>query len=121
VLPIEIHDRGRGPELKGTRITVYDIIPYRLRGRGTAEIADILRPGYPEITADHFQALFTYMDENRDEVMAVHWKIEERNARGNPPEIEEKLKQGEQRLRVKLEEIRRKKLQAATDPNVANR
>ena len=28
--PIIIHDRGRGPELVGTRTTVYDVIPYWL-------------------------------------------------------------------------------------------
>ena len=26
--PPEIHDRGRGPEIKGTRITVYDVMDY---------------------------------------------------------------------------------------------
>lgn len=56
MLPIEIHDRGRGPELKGTRITVYDIIPYRLGGCTPAGIADILRPGYPAITPAHIEA-----------------------------------------------------------------
>jgi|GEM_PF-724337 len=100
LLPIEIHDRGRGPELKGTRITVYDIIPYRLGGRDAAEIAEILRPGYLAITAAHIAALFEYMDGHTDEVMAVHWKIEERNARGNPPEIEEKLKKSREKLEM---------------------
>ena len=102
MFPIEIHDRGRGPELKGTRITVYDIIPYRLNGRDAENIAELLRPGYPAITSAHIEALFRYMDEHRDEVMAVHWKIEARNARGNPPEIEEKLK----RSRAKIEALR---------------
>jgi len=113
MLPIEIHDRGRGPELKGTRITVYDIIPYRLAGRSPEEIAGFLRPGYPAITAAHVEALFRYMDEHYEEVMAVHRKIEERIARGNPPEVEEKLKQGEHRLRAKLLELKRKRAEAA--------
>jgi uncharacterized protein (DUF433 family) len=109
MLPIEIHDRGRGPELKGTRITVYDIIPYRLRGRTPAEIADILRPGYPAITPGHIEALFRYMDEHHEEVMAVHRKIEERIARGNPPEVEAKLAQTRLRVQAKMEELRRKR------------
>jgi uncharacterized protein (DUF433 family) len=109
MLPIEIHDRGRGPELKGTRITVYDIIPYRLRGRGPAEIADILRPGYPDITAAHIEALFRYMDGHHDEVMVVHHKIEERIARGNPPEVEEKLEHSRAKLEALREEFRRRK------------
>jgi uncharacterized protein (DUF433 family) len=116
MLPIEIHNRGRGPELKGTRITVYDIIPYRLKGWTAEGIAEVLRPGYPDITAAHIEALFRYMDEHHDEVMAVHWRIEERNARGNPPEIEEKLKQSRVRVQAKMEEFRRKRAAAVTEP-----
>src|SRR5206468_1303192 len=108
MLPIEIHDRGRGPELKGTRLTVYDIIPYRLAGRSPEEVAGFLRPGYPAITAAHIEALSHYMDEHYEEVMAVHRRIEERNASGNPPEIEEKLTRGRSRLREKLDELRRR-------------
>jgi uncharacterized protein (DUF433 family) len=113
MLPIEIHDRGRGPELKGTRITVYDIIPYRLGGRSPAEIADILRPGYPAITAGHIEALFRYMDDHHEEVMAVHRKIEERIARGNPPEVEEKLKQSRAKIEALREEFRKRREQSA--------
>ena len=113
MLPIEIHDRGRGPELKGTRLTVYDIIPYRLAGRRAAEIAEILRPGYPAITAAHIEALFRYMDEHHDEVMTVHRKIEERIARGNPPEVEEKLKESRAKVEALREEFRRRREQAA--------
>lgn len=113
MLPIEIHDRGRGPELKGTRLTVYDIIPYRLGGRSPVEIAGWLQAGYPALTAAHIEALFRYMDEHYEEVMAVHREIEERHARGNPPEIEEKLKQGEQRLRTRLLELKQQRAEAA--------
>ncbi len=119
MFPIEIHDRGRGPELKGTRITVYDIIPYRLNGRDTERIAEILRPGYPAITAGHIEALFRYMDEHYDEVMAVHWKIEERNARGNPPEIEAKLAQSRIRLQNLMEEFRRKRCESDSQADEA--
>lgn len=109
MLPIEIHDRGRGPELKGTRITVYDIIPYRLRGYTTEAVAEVLRPGYPDLTAGHIDALFRYMDEHHEEVMAVHRRIEERNARGNPPEIEEKRKLSRAKLEALREEFRRRR------------
>lgn len=102
--PIEIHDRGRGPELKGTRTTVYDIIPYRLGGRSPTYIAAAMGHSTEEI-----EALFRYMDEHHDEVMAVHWRIEERIARGNPPEVDEKLKSIRGAARARLEEIRRGK------------
>ena len=106
--PIEIHDRGRGPELKGTRITVYDIVPYRLNGRSATYIAAVLGRSTPEI-----EALFRYMDEHHDEVMAVHRRIEERIARGNPPEVEEKLKHSHAKLLARMEELRRRKQEQA--------
>ncbi len=102
--PIEIHDRGRGPELKGTRITVYDVIPYRLDGWPVASIALVLG-----LSSAQVEALFRYMDEHREEVMAVHRRIEERNARGNPPEVEEKLKQSHAKLLARMDELRRRK------------
>jgi uncharacterized protein (DUF433 family) len=102
--PIEIHDRGRGPELKGTRITVYDVVYYHLNGRSPNYIAAILG-----IATDEVQALLDYFEAHREAVLAHHYKIEERNARGNPPEIEEKLKHSHAKLLAKMEELRRRK------------
>ena len=113
MIPLEIHDRGRGPELKGTRLTVYDVIPYRLAGDGPEQIAEVFRPGYPDLTAAHIELLFRYMDDHHDAVMAVHWKIEERHARGNPPEIEEKLKLSRAKLLAMKAEFDRRKAEAA--------
>jgi uncharacterized protein (DUF433 family) len=115
MLPIEIHDRGRGPELKGTRITVYDIIPYRLGGCTPEQIVETLALSY--ITPGHIEALFRYMDDHRDEVMAVHRRIEERIARGNPPEVEEKLKQSRAKVEALREEFRKRKAEATTGSN----
>ena len=84
---IIIRDRGRGPELIGTRITVFDIIPYLQDGCSPNFIAAVLRLSTVEVLA-----LMKYIDEHREEVMAINAKIEERIARGNPPEIEERLK-----------------------------
>jgi uncharacterized protein (DUF433 family) len=118
MIPLEVHDRGRGPELKGTRLTVYDIIPYRLAGDTSEQIAEVFRPGYPDLTAAHIELLFRHMDDHYDEVMAVHWRIEERNARGNPPEIEEKLKLSRAKLlAMKAEFDRRKAEEAAARRN----
>lgn len=114
MIPLEIHDRGRGPELKGTRLTVYDIIPYRLAGDSPEEIAEIHRPGYPDLTAAHIELLFRYMDDHYYAVMAVHRKIEERNARGNPPEIEEKLKHSRAKLLALKAEFDRKRTEAGS-------
>lgn len=100
--PIEIHDRGRGPELKGTRITVYDIVPYRLADWTVPAIAELFCLSTREV-----DALYRYMDDHHADVMAHHWKIEERNARGNPPEVEEKLKASRAKLQALVAERRR--------------
>jgi uncharacterized protein (DUF433 family) len=100
--PIEIHDRGRGPELKGTRITVYDVVYYHLHGDPPDVIAVILGISTPEV-----RALLDYFEAHRDEVMAWHNKIEERNARGNPPEIEEKSKASREKFAAMVAERRR--------------
>jgi uncharacterized protein (DUF433 family) len=100
--PIEIYDRGRGPELKGTRITVYDVVYYHLNGHSPNFTAAALGISTPEVLA-----LLQYFEEHREEVLAWHNKIEERNARGNPPEIEEKLAAVRGTFRRLLEERRR--------------
>ena len=112
MLPIEIHNRGRGPELKGTRITVYDIVPYRLAGMTPEQITEVFALDY--ITPAHIAALFEYMDAHHDAVMARHWKIEKRNAQGNPPEVEEKLARTAARREQLLNELRRRAEAAAS-------
>ena len=107
---IEIYDRGRGPELKRIRITVYDVLHY-LEGGWTAEqIAPVLSISIAEV-----EALTRYIEEHRDEVMAVHRKIEERNARGNPPEVEERLRGSHERLLARIDAIRRAKTEGTTN------
>jgi uncharacterized protein (DUF433 family) len=108
MLAVEIHDRGRGPELKGTRLTVYDIIPYRLHGYTAEQLAEVFCTGSPELTPAYIEALYRYMDEHYDEVMAVHERIEARIAKGNPPEIEAKLAESRARFQAKLADIRRR-------------
>jgi uncharacterized protein (DUF433 family) len=104
VRPIRIIDRGRGPELEGTRITVYDIIPYLRAGYSPTSISAILRIGTPGV-----EALIQYIEEHKDEVMAINEKIEERIARGNPPEIEAMLKESHAKLLALRRQLRRKR------------
>jgi uncharacterized protein (DUF433 family) len=79
--------------IDGTRITVWDVLHYLEYGCTTAEICRWL-----PVTAEQVAAAVEYIEANRDYVMEVHRQIEERNARGNPPEIEEKLKRTEARM-----------------------
>jgi uncharacterized protein (DUF433 family) len=105
VEPIIIRDRGRGPELARIRVTVYDIIPYLERGRSPDYIASVM-----PITRDEVLALIEYIEQHKDEVMVVHRQIEERIARGNPPEVEAILAASPTRARIRahVEAYRRK-------------
>jgi uncharacterized protein (DUF433 family) len=101
---VKIIDRGRGPELSTIRITVYDIIPYMQRGYSPAGIADAFG-----ISLAQVEALLRYIEEHKEEVMEENRKIEERIARGNPPEIEEKRKQSHARMLALREELLRRR------------
>ncbi len=81
-----IINRGRGPEIEGTRITVYDILDYHLDGWHRDMIADNF-----DLSSDQVEVAIRYIDEHRDEVMAKYKKMLERDARGNPPELQAKL------------------------------
>jgi uncharacterized protein (DUF433 family) len=114
--PIAIIDRGRGPQLAGTRITVYDIIPYLEGGEGADYIAAVLSLSTAEVLA-----LMQYIEEHKAEVMAVHRQIEERIARGNPPEIEARLASSptHKRIQARLAELQRQRSQEETNGTAA--
>ena len=90
--------------IEGTRITVWDVYLYLEHGCSVEEIRRWL-----PLTEEQVHAAIDYIDANREYVLEGHRRIEERNARGNSPEIEEKLRQS----RARIEEWRRQR-QAAT-------
>src|SRR5271165_5191566 len=75
----EIIDRGRGPEIAGTRITVYDILDYA--DWEHTEVAELFRLSFEQVLVAR-----RFVEDHRDEVMAEYQKIVERSNRGNPPE-----------------------------------
>ena len=82
----EIQDCGRGPEIAGTRITVYNLLQSFLDPTVTEnEICRIY-----ELTAQQVAAARAYVLSNPDTVLAEHLKIEERMNAGNPPEVRER-------------------------------
>src|SRR5438445_13440768 len=81
-----IIDRGRGPEIAGTRITVYDIMDYYQQGWHHTLIAATLR-----LSSAQVLEAIRYIEEHREEVTANYQKILDRCARGNPPEIQATL------------------------------
>ena len=65
-----IIDRGRGPEIKGTRITVFDVLDYLLVGWAPARIAAWLG-----VSTDQVQAAVDYIEERRIEVLRDYLTI----------------------------------------------
>jgi uncharacterized protein (DUF433 family) len=100
--------QGGGPHIAGTRITVYDIVHYLEAGRQPQEIATILG-----LTPEQVATAIQYIEEHKAEVMAVHQRIEERIARGNPPEVEAKLKATRAKMQAWLKERQQAKSKEA--------
>lgn len=78
-----IHDRGRGPEIKGTRITVFAILDYLLEAWSAERIAAWFRLTVPQV-----EAAIEYIRDHKLQVMHDYVKILERAERGNPPEVQ---------------------------------
>jgi uncharacterized protein (DUF433 family) len=84
-----IHDRGRGPEIAGTRITVYNLLEHFLDPNATeAYICQLY-----ELAPEQVAAARAYVLNNPETVLARHLEIEARMAAGNPPEVIERAKQ----------------------------
>jgi uncharacterized protein (DUF433 family) len=102
--PVAIIDRGRGPEVAGTRITVFDVLHYLQAGHSPNYIAAVLSLSTAEVLA-----AIRYIEEHRDEVLAMNRRIEERIARGNPPEVEAKRQASHEKLLALREELQRRR------------
>ena len=68
--PVKIIDRGRGPELANIRITIFDILPYVLKGWRADSIALSFGIRIVEV-----EALVRYFEEHREEILAKNQKI----------------------------------------------
>jgi uncharacterized protein (DUF433 family) len=82
----EIIDRGCGPEIKDTRITVYTILEYLMHAWDKHRIAVLLN-----LRDDQVQAAIDYIEEHDLEVLREYTTILERIRAGNPPELQAKL------------------------------
>jgi uncharacterized protein (DUF433 family) len=97
-----IVDRGRGPQIAGTRITVYDIMDYLKQDWHHTAIAAWLR-----LSSYQVLAAIKYIEEHCEEVEAEYKLILEREARGNPPEIQAKREASHAKLQALLAKTRR--------------
>jgi len=78
-----IHDRGRGPEIVGTRITVFNLLPHFLDPTATEDF--ICR--HYGLTQEQVSSARAYVLNHADTVLARHRQIEARMAEGNSPEV----------------------------------
>ena len=83
-----IVDRGDGPKIEGTRITVYAVFEYLEMQRSREWIAALLG-----LSSRQVQAAIDYIAEHRAEVQAESQNIADRIRRGNPPWVQERLRE----------------------------
>ncbi len=103
---IEIVDRGRGPQLSTSRITVQDVVPMLQRNCTPEEIIEII----PVLTREELQVIQQFVRDHHDEVMEQDRRIRERNAsRVTPPEILRILDEGRALRLALMEQFARKK------------
>jgi hypothetical protein len=83
-----IKDEGQETRISGTRLTVYDLLPYFIDPTATEEFIGRVY----DLTVEQVAAARASVFANADTVLARHLQIEERLAIGNPPEVIEKAR-----------------------------
>ncbi|CAN5116076.1 hypothetical protein BH11PLA2_BH11PLA2_37840 [soil metagenome] len=98
--------------IDGTRVTVWDVYVYSREGVARDVIAF-----RNNITEEQVQVALDHIAANLEYVEQVHQQIEERNARGNSPEVRARLEALQPVLEAKKKEIRERaaKRKARTD------
>jgi uncharacterized protein (DUF433 family) len=112
---IEIVDRGRGPQLSTTRITVMDVFYWLHRGYGW----DHIQKSMPTLTRAEFDVVMEYITPRRQELAEkdarveayIQQKIAEQHARGGifaPPDPnltrEERVARLKEKMKKKIAE-----------------
>lgn len=97
-----IVDRGDGPKIDGTRITVYTVIEYLRAGRTRDWIAATLN-----LSSRQVQAAIDYIAEHQSEVDAAYERILARIEKGNPPHVEQQLRTNREKVKARLAKLPR--------------
>lgn len=77
-----IIDRGRGPEVEGTRVTVYRIVDFIREGSSTGLIATEL-----DLTEEQVRVALDYIAAHQQAVDAAYSQILHRVQQSNPPSV----------------------------------
>jgi uncharacterized protein (DUF433 family) len=106
-----IINRGRGPEIAGTRITVFDVMDYLKSGWHRDRIAGLFR-----LSSRDIQAAIDYIEQHPDEVEAGYQRILERHRNYEyPPDARAKIERCRGVARQRLEELRRHRPEETSD------
>ena len=96
-----IIDRGDGPKIEGTRVTVYTVLEYLRAGRTRDWIAAMLN-----LSSGQVQAAMDYIHDHAVEVNAQFEQILARIREGNPMHVEELLRVNREKVKARLSERR---------------
>lgn len=99
---IEIVDRGRGPQLSTSRVTVQDLVPYFQEGCSFDEIMRWI----PTLSQEEIAVVAQYYQENKQALDEEDRAIHERNAqRKNPPWVEAIAAEARAKRRAVMEKL----------------
>lgn len=90
-------DRGDGPKIEGTRITVYTVLEYLRAGRTRDWIAATLN-----LSSQQVQAAIDYIAQHRSEVDGAYEKILARIKKGNAPHVEQQLSANREKVKARI-------------------
>jgi uncharacterized protein (DUF433 family) len=108
----KIINRGRGPEIEGTRITVYDVLDYARQGWHRDRIAALFR-----LSSRDIQEALDYIDQHQDEVTANYQTMRARQ-KNYPytPDIAAKIAVSRQRAQARLAALKSSRLGEQEEP-----
>lgn len=90
-------DRGDGPKIEGTRITVYTVLDYLRAGRTRDWIAAMLN-----LSSDQVQVAIDYIRDHAAQVNAAYDTIGARIKKGNPTQVEAQLQANRDKVKARL-------------------
>ena len=104
----QIINRGRGPEIEGTRITVHDVLDYARQGWHRDRIAALFR-----LSSRDIQAALDYIDQHHDDVMISYQRICARQKEyPYAPDVAAKIAASRQQAQTRLAAIKSSRLGA---------
>lgn len=97
VIKPQVIDRGDGPKITGTRITVYTVLEYLRAGRTRDWIAAML-----QLSSEQVQVAIDYIRDHDTQINAEYDTIVARIKKGNPTQVEAQLQANRAKVKARL-------------------